>query len=143
MKFSLPWPSSKLKLPEATVSTNANGFNNSQHCRPNNVGSCCVRLRVAKQSESEVLPRAGCKDTSSVWNFTARFSDVFWRETSGGLAKCRLFSQASESLASITLCLKLFIASDRSRCGGYLWHGQYGIYIKSFFRYAFKFVQIQ
>ena len=57
----------------------------------------------------------------------------FRGESSGDLVKCRLFSQAN----------KLFIVSDRSRCGGYLWHGQYGIYIKSFFRYAFKFVQIQ
>ena len=34
-------------------------------------------------------------DASSVWNFCARFSDVIWRETSGSVAKCRLFSQAT------------------------------------------------
>ena len=28
----------------------ANGCNNSQHCWPNNVGRCCVRLHVAKSS---------------------------------------------------------------------------------------------
>ena len=33
-------------------------------------------------------------DTSSVWNFWSRSSDVIWRETSGAVAKCRLFSQA-------------------------------------------------
>ena len=33
-------------------------------------------------------------DTSSVWNFYARFSDVIWRETSGIVAKCWLFFQA-------------------------------------------------
>ena len=33
-------------------------------------------------------------DTSSVWNFCARFSDVIWRGTSGSVSKCRLFSQA-------------------------------------------------
>ena len=27
----------------------ANGRNNSQHCWPNHVGSCCVRLNVAKR----------------------------------------------------------------------------------------------
>ena len=34
--------------------------------------------------------------TSSVWNFCARFSDVIWRETTGVVAKCSLFSQAME-----------------------------------------------
>ena len=34
-------------------------------------------------------------DTSSVWNFWSRSSDVISRETSGGVAKCQLFSQAS------------------------------------------------
>ena len=34
-------------------------------------------------------------DASSVWNFCARFSDVIWRETSGSVAKCPLFSQAT------------------------------------------------
>ena len=33
-------------------------------------------------------------DASSVWNFCARFSDVIWRETSGSVVKCWLFSQA-------------------------------------------------
>ena len=58
----------------------ANGPSKSQLYRDNNLGSCCVRLHVAKQPESEVLPRAGYKDTSSVWNFCARFSDVISRE---------------------------------------------------------------
>ena len=34
-------------------------------------------------------------DTSSVWNFWSRSSDVISRETSLGRDKCRLFSQAS------------------------------------------------
>ena len=34
-------------------------------------------------------------DASSVWNFCGRFSDVISRETVGGVAKCRLFSQAN------------------------------------------------
>ena len=38
-------------------------------------------------------------DVSSVWNFCARFSDVIWRETSGSVAKCRLFSQATYKAA--------------------------------------------
>ena len=33
-------------------------------------------------------------DTSSVWNFCACLSDIISRETSAGVAKCRLFSQA-------------------------------------------------
>ena len=33
-------------------------------------------------------------DTSSVWNFYARFSDVISRETNGDVTKCRQFSQA-------------------------------------------------
>ena len=33
-------------------------------------------------------------DASTVWNSCARFSVVIWRETSGSVAKCRLFSQA-------------------------------------------------
>ena len=33
-------------------------------------------------------------DTSSVWNFCARFSDVIRWETSGGVPKYRLISQA-------------------------------------------------
>ena len=33
-------------------------------------------------------------DTSSVWNFCARFSDVIRGETSGGVVKYRLFPQA-------------------------------------------------
>ena len=32
-------------------------------------------------------------DTSSVWNFCARFSDVILRETVDGVVKCQLFSQ--------------------------------------------------
>ena len=35
-------------------------------------------------------------DVKTVWNFCARFSDVIWRETSGSIAKCRLFSQAGQ-----------------------------------------------
>ena len=35
------------------------------------------------------------KDTSSVWNFVAETS--FFVETRGGVAKCRLFSQASRN----------------------------------------------
>ena len=31
---------------ENYVKLSANGRNNSQHCLPNNVGSCCVRLLV-------------------------------------------------------------------------------------------------
>ena len=34
-------------------------------------------------------------DASSVWNFCARFSNVISRETTGSVAKCRLFSQAT------------------------------------------------
>ena len=34
-------------------------------------------------------------NASSVWNSCARLSDVIWRETSGSVTKCRLFSQAS------------------------------------------------
>ena len=37
-------------------------------------------------------------DASSVWNFYVRFSDVIWRGTSGSVAKCRQFSQATASL---------------------------------------------
>ena len=37
-------------------------------------------------------------DASSVWNFCARFSDVFGRETSGSMPKCRLFSQATTTV---------------------------------------------
>ena len=33
-------------------------------------------------------------DASSVWTFYPRFSDSFDRETSGSVAKCRLFSEA-------------------------------------------------
>ena len=33
-------------------------------------------------------------DASSVWNSCSRFSVVIWRETSGSVAKCQLFSQA-------------------------------------------------
>ena len=29
------------------------------------------------------------------WNFSTRFSDVISRENSGGIPKCRLFSQAT------------------------------------------------
>ena len=35
---------------------------------------------------------------SPVWNFCARFLDVISRETSGGVVKCRLFSQSSVSI---------------------------------------------
>ena len=34
-------------------------------------------------------------DASSVWNFCARSSDVIRGETSGGVAKCRLFSKVT------------------------------------------------
>ena len=45
-------------------------------------------------------------DASSVWNFCALFSDVIWGETSGGVAKCRLFSQATRSKASFESQIK-------------------------------------
>ena len=35
-------------------------------------------------------------DTSSVWNFCARFLVMISRETSGGLEKCWLFSQTTK-----------------------------------------------
>ena len=40
-------------------------------------------------------------DTSSVWNFCARFSGIIWRETSGSVAKRRLFSQVNSKLFSL------------------------------------------
>ena len=86
------------------------------------------------------------RSTAQIWIVTrhqygisALVSQTSFRgKTSDGLAKCWLFSQASKFLASVTLSSKLFAVSDRSRCGGYLWHGQYGIYIKSIFRYALQ-----
>ena len=39
-------------------------------------------------------------DTSSVWNHRARFSSDISRETSGGVAKGRLFSQVNSKLFS-------------------------------------------
>ena len=59
-------------------------------------------------------------DTSSVWNFCSRFSGVISWETSGGVEKCRLFSQACHYLdldsASdwLKLCLNQWEALPRS-----------------------------
>ena len=45
-------------------------------------------------------------DASSVWNFCARFQTSFRGETVGGVAKCRLFSQAINVLhILVLLCL--------------------------------------
>ena len=40
-------------------------------------------------------------DASPVWNFCARFSGIIWRETSGSVAKRRLFSQVNSKLFSL------------------------------------------
>ena len=50
----------------------------------------CVLIFI----ERETCGYEAGNDTSSVWNICFRFSDVISRETSGGIAKCRLFSQA-------------------------------------------------
>ena len=50
----------------------------------------CVHIFIERETSRY---EAG-SDTSSVWNICFRFSDVISRETSGGVAKCRLFSQA-------------------------------------------------
>ena len=50
----------------------------------------CVHIFI----ERERCGYEAGSDTSSVWNLCFRFSDVISRETSGGVAKCRLFSQA-------------------------------------------------
>ena len=50
----------------------------------------CVHIFIERKTSRY---EAG-SDTSSVWNLCSRFSDVISRETSGGVAKCRLFSQA-------------------------------------------------
>ena len=43
-------------------------------------------------------------DTSSVWIFYSRSSDVISRETSGDVAKCRLFSQAGRFAVYHRMC---------------------------------------
>ena len=52
------------------------------------------RVENLIQTNQKHCPDLG-SDASSVWNFRVRFSDVIWRETSGSIAKCRLFSQAT------------------------------------------------
>ena len=47
-------------------------------------------------------------DASSLWNFCARFSDVISWETVGGVAKCRLFSQANLESRNPNLMVLLF-----------------------------------
>ena len=44
-------------------------------------------------------------DTTSVWNFCARFSKLFPWETGGSIAKCWLFSQAVLSSSSVDIFL--------------------------------------
>ena len=52
------------------------------------------------KSEAQQCPDLD-SEASSVWNFCARFSESsFWGETSGGVVKCRLFTQASEKATS-------------------------------------------
>ena len=51
-----------------------------------------------RHDPSEALPTDPCSDTSSVSNFCARFSDIIGGETSGSVAKCWLFSQATVDL---------------------------------------------
>ena len=57
-------------------------------------------------------------DTSSVWNFCARFSDVIARETSGGVVNCGLFSQVSgtcETNESCNICTLSPLPQTRKR----------------------------
>ena len=49
------------------------------------------------------LAEANFQSKSSVWNFCARFPDVISRGAIGGVAKCRLFSQASWFVACLAL----------------------------------------
>ena len=46
--------------------------------------------------------------TRAAWNFRARSSDFIWRETSGGVGNCRLFSQGY----FIVLRNKVFVFSS-------------------------------
>ena len=46
------------------------------------------------QMTRKKLRRANTEVPTQIWNFCARFSDVFGGETSRNVAKCRLFSQA-------------------------------------------------
>ena len=62
--------------------------------------------RLRSTTNQKHYPVLG-SDASSVWNFSARFSDVIPREIIDGVAKCRLFSQASIYLRSVFRPLRL------------------------------------
>ena len=49
----------------------------------------------SRQDQSEVSPRSEYSDASSGWIFALVLQTSFRGETSGGVAKCRLFSQAT------------------------------------------------
>ena len=58
-----------------------------------------AKWRLSNELKNSILmtchyPDLG-SDVSSVWNFCIRYSDVIWRKTGGGIAKCWLFSQAN------------------------------------------------
>ena len=65
-------------------------------------------------------------DTSSLWNFGMRSSDVIWRENNlGGVAKCRFFSQATEGTA-----LSSIEADYRFQCSVACYSSKLSIYGK-------------
>ena len=59
------------------------------------LGSASHWLKKTFLANQKRYPDRMGKDKSSVRNFCARFSGVIWRGNQWGVAKCRLFSQAS------------------------------------------------
>ena len=71
--------------------------------------------QISHMARLEALPRRKHyqdlgSDASSVLNFCVHFSDVIWRETSGSVTKCWLFSQA---IISFVFSLLLLLSSLR------------------------------
>ena len=59
-------------------------------------------LKICLDQSKALYPDLGC-DSSSVWNFCTRFSDLISQETSGCVAKCRLFSGAKQNTTEQSL----------------------------------------
>ena len=59
-------------------------------------------LKICLDQSKALYPDLGC-DSSSVWNFCTRFSDLISQETRGCVEKCRLFSGAKQNTTEQSL----------------------------------------
>ena len=90
----------------------ANGLNNQQHCWANNVGSCCVRLYVAKSLTGFKL---GATTRNRVWKRTLHVTGAPNEnivQNHLNIALLNVFQSLNSGYGHIFIPYKFFICSD-------------------------------